>query len=78
MHKERRKVSGHAPDTYTVADHVTFERLCASALKRAHRGEFPPGKTIYLYKSSDTYDKDQHIAGLVEIAVTVKILRKLT
>jgi len=75
---ERRKAAGKPPESYTVNDDVTFGRLCASALKRSNRGEFPPGKTIYLYKSSDTYDKDQHIAGLVEIAVTVKILRKLT
>jgi len=63
--------------TYTIADEVTFGRLCQSALRKAHRGQFPPGKTINLYKSAETFIDGEHIGGLVEIAVTVKILHKM-
>ena len=67
-------------EAFTVNDDVTFERLCNSALRKAGRGELPQGKTVNLYKSARSLDPKtgREWVGLVEIAVTVKILRELT
>jgi hypothetical protein len=66
-------------EAFTIHDDVTFERLCNSAIRKAARGELPVGKTINLYKSADAFDQKtgkRHV-GLVEIAVTVRIVREL-
>lgn len=67
-------------EAFTVHDDVTFERLCNSALRKAGRGHMPVGKTINLYKSAHSQDlkTGREYVGLVEIAVTVKIMRELT
>ena len=64
-------------EAYTVNDDVTFERLCASALRKAVRGQLPVNKTLNLYKSAECIENGVSYAGLIEISITVKILRKI-
>jgi len=64
-------------ETYTIDDDVTFGRLCASALRKCVRGQLPVNKTMNLYKAADAKENGKQYAGLIEIAITVKILREI-
>lgn len=69
----------HPDKALTVDGDVTFKRLVRQALRHCAMGKLLPGKTRFLYRADSAFvpELSAEFAGLVEVAITVRIIRKV-
>ena len=69
----------HPEQALTVDGDVTFKRLVRQALRHCATGKLLPGKTRFLYRADSSYVPElaAEFAGLVEVAITVRIIQKV-